>query len=144
MKNLIQLFVVFAVFTGAISCKDSNASAATDTATVQEKGTIKVLAPQAMHEVLKESPTAQLVDVRTDQEYKVSHLRDAQNICVTDSDFKEKVQGLDKNKPVYVYCKSGGRSGRAAKILQDMGFKEIYDLDGGITKWNNESLETEQ
>mgnify|MGYP003115267238 CR=1 FL=1 len=85
----------------------------------------------------------QLVDVRTPEEYGVSHLKDAQNICVTEDDFKEKVAGLDKDKPVYVYCKKGGRSARASKILQEMGFKEVYDLQGGITAWEEEGLQTD-
>lgn len=84
----------------------------------------------------------QLVDVRTPDEYGVSHLKDAQNICVTEANFKEKVQKLDKSKPVYVYCKKGGRSAKAAKILIEMGFKEVYDLQGGITAWESEGLKT--
>ena len=84
----------------------------------------------------------QLVDVRTPEEFGVSHLKDAQNICVTEGDFKAKVASLDKDKPVYLYCKKGGRSARAAKILQELGFKEVYDLQGGITAWEAEGLET--
>ena len=43
---------------------------------------------------------------------------------------------LDKEKPIAVYCKSGGRSGGASKLLLELGFKEIYDLEGGILNWN--------
>ena len=85
----------------------------------------------------------QLVDVRTPEEYGASHLRDAQNICVTEADFEEKVKGLDKSKPIYVYCKKGGRSAKAAQILAEMGFTEIYDLQGGITAWDEKGLETD-
>ena len=74
----------------------------------------------------------------------MSHLKDAQNICVTTDDFKEKVKELDKNKPVYLYCKKGGRSAKAAEILADLGFKEIYDLQGGITNWEESGFETEK
>ena len=84
----------------------------------------------------------QIVDVRTPEEFGASHLKDAQNICVTEDDFKEKIKSLDKNKPVYVYCKKGGRSAKAAEILAEMGFTEIYDLQGGITAWDLEGLET--
>ncbi|QIE59122.1 rhodanese-like domain-containing protein [Rasiella rasia] len=92
----------------------------------------------------KSNQGLQVLDVRTPEEYGVSHLKDAQNICVTENDFKEKVEGLDKEKPVYVYCKKGGRSARAAKILVEMGFKEVYDLQGGITAWESEGLETSE
>ncbi|RDK83266.1 rhodanese-like domain-containing protein [Marinirhabdus gelatinilytica] len=92
----------------------------------------------------KKESSLQLVDVRTAEEYGVSHLKDAQNICVTDDDFQEKVKTLDKDKPVYVYCKKGGRSSRAAEILSEMGFTQIYDLSGGITAWEEEGLQTTQ
>jgi len=74
----------------------------------------------------------------------VSHLKNAQNICVTNNDFQEKVKKLDKNKPVYVYCEKGGRSANAAKILTEMGFKKVYDLQGGITNWEESGLETQK
>lgn len=105
---------------------------------------VTVISPQQMRETLNEDKMLQLLDVRTIEEYEVGHLRDSQNICVTDSDFKEKAAKLDKNKPVYVYCKKGGRSAKAAIILTEMGFKEIYDLDGGITAWDEAGLETEK
>ena len=110
----------------------------------QSKGEIvEVMAPKAMYEVLKEAPYAQLIDVRTKDEYGVSHLKNSQNICITDDDFKTKVASLDKNAPIYVYCKKGGRSARAAKVLKEMGFTKIYDLQGGITAWDKARLDKE-
>jgi rhodanese-related sulfurtransferase len=105
---------------------------------------IQVVSPQEVYDAVfnKSNASLQLVDVRTAEEYGVSHLKDAQNICVTEDDFKEKVKDLDREKPVYVYCRSGGRSARAAEILAEMGFTEIYDLDGGITAWKENGLET--
>jgi len=105
---------------------------------------VQAVSPQEVYEAVynKNNSSLQLVDVRTADEYGVSHLKDAQNICVTEDDFKEKVKTLDKEKPVYVYCKSGGRSARAAKILAEMGFTQIYDLAGGITAWEEDGLET--
>jgi rhodanese-related sulfurtransferase len=72
----------------------------------------------------------------------VNHLKNAQNICVTDDDFKQQVNVLDKEKPVYVYCRSGKRSARAAEILKEMGFTKVYDLQGGIMEWQENDLET--
>lgn len=54
----------------------------------------------------------------------------------------QQMEKLDKEKPVYIYCRSGGRSGKAAKQLADEGFTEIYDLDGGILEWNKKNLPT--
>ena len=106
--------------------------------------TIEVVAPKAMYEILLKDPSAQLVDVRTKDEFAVSHLKDAQNICVTDNDFKQKVAFLDRSKPVYVYCKKGGRSAQASKILKQMGFTKIFDLQGGITNWEQQQLSTQK
>jgi rhodanese-related sulfurtransferase len=61
---------------------------------------------------------------------------------VTDDDFKQQVNVLDKEKPVYVYCRSGKRSARAAEILKEMGFTKVYDLQGGIMEWQENDLET--
>ena len=127
------LFIlVCAILMAFQSCKEESTSA------------IEVISPQEVYDaVYSKDTSAQLVDVRTDAEYTVSHLKNAQNICVTNNDFKEKVKTLNKNEPVYVYCKKGGRSAQAAKILTEMGFKKVYDLQGGITNWEEKGLETE-
>jgi thioredoxin 1 len=77
----------------------------------------------------------QLLDVRTKQEYTEGHLKESKNIDYNAQNFDEQIDALDKNKPVYVYCLSGGRSNAASKELLAKGFKEVYDLDGGIRKW---------
>ena len=77
----------------------------------------------------------QLVDVRTPTEFASGHLENAININVNEANFKTKMEALDKSKPILVYCKSGGRSGRACGQLKEMGFTIITDLDGGITDW---------
>ncbi|MGY5353324.1 rhodanese-like domain-containing protein [Wenyingzhuangia sp. IMCC45467] len=79
----------------------------------------------------------QLVDVRTAAEYKQGAINKAKNINVLSADFLEKTKQLDKNKPVYLYCRSGKRSQKALKILQKHGFKEVYDLEGGYLNWQS-------
>lgn len=104
---------------------------------------IKVLPPAEFNKAvtLEDNSILQLIDVRTAEEFEVGHLKDSQNICVTKDDFQEKVKTLQKDKPVYVYCKKGGRSAQAAKILRDLGFTKVYDLEGGITSWTQDGLE---
>ena len=77
----------------------------------------------------------QLVDVRTPEEYQAGHIGNALNINFRDADFKEKMDKLDKSKPVAVYCGVGGRSGKTVTLLNQLGFKTVYDLQGGITAW---------
>lgn len=100
---------------------------------------ITVITVEEVREALDDN--IQLIDVRTMEEFSEGHLINARNICVTDDDFEEKASKLDKNSPVYLYCRSGKRSARAAEILQKMGFTEIYDIEGGFLKWEENDYE---
>ena len=84
-------------------------------------------------------PDVQLVDVRTPEEFAEGHLENAINIDITADDFDTKIAALDKEKPVMVYCKAGGRSAKASSRLNELGFKNISDLEGGIINWNSEN-----
>lgn len=78
----------------------------------------------------------QLVDVRTAEEFAAGHIGHAVNYNIIDSQtFLKQIERLDKNKPVYLYCKMGGRSNRAALLLKENGFTEIYDYSGGYNNW---------
>ena len=96
----------------------------------------------AKYEKNMAQPDVQLVDVRTPEEFSEGHLENAINIDVTADDFDAKVANLDKEKPVMVYCKSGGRSAKASARLKELGFKTITDLEGGITNWKSEEKPT--
>ena len=80
-------------------------------------------------------PGIQLIDVRTPEEFAEYHIEGAQNIDISSKNFEEQIQQLDKNEPVYVYCRSGKRSNDAAQKMQKMGFQKIFDLQGGILEW---------
>ncbi len=101
---------------------------------------VHIVSPTQANSVFQKKGTFQLVDVRTAEEYSSGHILNSKNICSTDEDFEENVKTLDKNVPIYVYCKKGGRSSKAAAKLSALGFKEIYDIEGGITAWENEKL----
>ena len=78
----------------------------------------------------------QLVDVRTPEEYKKGHLGHALNIDYYDKKgFAASFDSLNKELPVYLYCRSGFRSKKAAMKLIAMGFKKVYDLKGGLNNW---------
>jgi rhodanese-related sulfurtransferase len=97
---------------------------------------VKVLNPDMFEQKLQTS-NVQLIDVRTPEEFTEGHLPNAINIDVNGSDFITKTSKLDKDKPVMVYCKMGGRSAKAAANLKEQGFKDVSDLDGGITSWKD-------
>ncbi|EDP97546.1 rhodanese-like domain-containing protein [Kordia algicida OT-1] len=78
----------------------------------------------------------QLVDVRTKFEYTSGHIEKAINIDFFDrANFNENFASFDREKPIYLYCRSGNRSQRAAKKLVANGFQKIYDLKGGYKAW---------
>jgi len=89
------------------------------------------LAPQEFIAKVKTTKNAQLLDVRTPQEWEAGKIASSNCINVNDATFKQQIEKLDKNKPVFVYCAAGGRSSKAAPILQQAGFKYIYNLTGG-------------
>ena len=84
----------------------------------------------------KISKDIQLVDVRTPKEFKEGHIGNAVNIDVNSPDFIANLQQLNKNKKVYVYCRTGKRSAMAAKKMDSLGFKKIYNLPVGIVGWD--------
>jgi rhodanese-related sulfurtransferase len=100
----------------------------------QEK-TINRVVGQSEFKVLLKVKDVQLIDVRTIDEFKGGHIGDAKNIDFNSPDFKVQLNKLAKNKPVLVYCHSGGRSGKTASLLNELGFKEVYDFQSGYSKW---------
>jgi rhodanese-related sulfurtransferase len=105
----------------------------------QNKGdNLQLLEPKEFLAKFKATKDAQLLDVRTPEEVAEGALEGAQNINFYDADFKDKLSKLDKNKPVFVYCRSGGRSGKCAQMCKDMGFKEIYDMKGGWLNYSSQ------
>jgi len=81
---------------------------------------------------------AVLIDVRTNDEYSSGYIENSLNIDYLSIDFNQNVEELDKNTPIVLYCRSGKRSSRSANILSKLGFKEVYNLHGGILDWIEE------
>jgi len=90
---------------------------------------------------LIEKGEGQIVDVRTPEEWLSGIISGAIKINFYAKDFQDQITKLDKEKPVFVYCKIGGRSAQAAKQMQDAGFKQVYNLLGGITAWDDAQKE---
>jgi rhodanese-related sulfurtransferase len=106
------------------------------TACAQGNSQPQMLPVDDFEKKLASTTVKQVVDVRTQDEYSSGHLVGAVLIDYYKKDFKASVSKLDKNKPVFVYCASGGRSGSAAEVLEELGFKQIYDLKGGMNAWS--------
>ncbi|MFT5645603.1 MAG: phage shock protein E [Aureispira sp.] len=85
---------------------------------------------------VKETTSVQLIDVRTADEFAGGTIGTAANIDFLGENFKEEMGNLDLERPVFVFCARGSRSGKASEICKELGFKTIYDLDGGYTAWS--------
>ncbi len=119
MKRIIS--TIF--FTGLIACSQLHAQ---DIKQVSADEFEKAIGNQGI----------QVLDVRTAGEYQGGHLKKAFLADWTNqAQFKDRTQYLDKTKPVYVYCLSGGRSAAAAQWLQEQGYSNVYSLKGGINAW---------
>ncbi|TGV01252.1 rhodanese-like domain-containing protein [Flavivirga rizhaonensis] len=126
-RLLIFLCTLFGVY--VTSCKQSSS-----------KGIIKVVSPKVVRALLAEN-TVQLVDVRTPKEFNEGHIEGAKNIDFFSDTFDSEIKKFDKTKSIILYCKSGYRSAKSSKKLRHAGFTEIYDLEGGITKWKKKGFE---
>ncbi len=89
------------------------------------------LGPADFVQKIKATEQPQLLDVRSPMEWEDGKIGSSHCVSHNDPAFATAVAKLDKNKPVYVYCRSGGRSPIAAKALIDLGFLEVYNLQGG-------------
>ena len=89
--------------------------------------------------LLQEKPGV-ILDVRTTEEFSSGYIENASFINFYDDDFLEKASWIKKGQPIYVYCHAGGRSSKAAMKLISLGFKEVYNLVGGYSKWLSDDL----
>ncbi|WP_366187075.1 rhodanese-like domain-containing protein [Flavobacterium ovatum] len=125
-RNLIFLIPAFIL----LSCQKQHSQNRTivDAATFSKK--------------IEATEKPQIIDVRTPEEFEEEHLISAKNINWNGDNFDTEAEKLDKSKPVFVYCKSGGRSKKASAKLTELGFENIYELDGGFLQWSSEGLKS--
>lgn len=116
MKNIKKFFILFLFgsFIFSISCSN--------------RGYENINLNKAIKTV-NNSTNLVLLDVRTPEEYSSGNIPNSINIDILSSDFKSKIELLDKNKEYLVYCRSGNRSSIAASIMATNGFIKIYNLN---------------
>ena len=87
-------------------------------------------------ELMKDKENLLVLDVRTPGEVAEGKIEGATVIDFQGATFSSVIDQLDKEQPVLVYCAVGGRSGNTMALMKSKGFKEVYNLDGGIKAWN--------
>jgi phage shock protein E len=93
---------------------------------------------------LAADPTITVIDVRTPEEFAQGHLAGAAMIDFQSSAFAEDVAALDPSGRYLVYCRSGNRSAQAVTLMRELGFDEVYDMEGGIVAWSGADLPVER
>jgi thioredoxin 1 len=124
--NKLMSFIFTVVVLTLVSCANSQAPQKVDFS----------LSPQEFEAKMKSLSDAPVIDVRTPKEFAEGTIEGAKNINWKDAAFVERIQAYDKEQPIMVYCLVGGRSGEAAALMREKGFKEVYELQGGMMKWN--------
>lgn len=98
---------------------------------------MKDISQQTWFNLLENNDNAVIVDVRTPEEWNEGIIENALTSNIfDDANFLGFLEGLDKDKEYFMYCRSGGRSGRACMMMDQMGFKTTYNLIGGMMSWS--------
>lgn len=133
-KKLLLFTLLWISLYSCVQKKQNN-----DAGEIVSTSNIELISPDDFNKIDEETL---LIDVRTPEEFASGHIKNAINIDFKNQKFKNRLEEIDTDQEVYIYCRSGGRSGRAAKMMQEMGFKKIYDLEGGILNWEKNGYNT--
>ncbi len=101
------------------------------------------LSVKDFQEKLKQTSSPAIIDVRSSEEFKQGHLKGALNMNWNDKEFYTRLESVKKNDTCFVYCLSGGRSSSAAQKMREMGYKQVYEMKGGLLTWRSASLPEE-
>jgi len=82
-----------------------------------------------------------LIDVRTEEEIRISKISGSINIDFDSKSFYDSLLTLNKSKKYFIYCRSGRRSTITVNYMRENGFYESYNVDGGINSWKNQKLD---
>ena len=81
-----------------------------------------------------------LLDIRTPEEFGEGHIEGASNLDFYSSGFRADLDSLDKDGVYFIYCRSGSRTSQTKILMESLGFKNVYDLRGGILAWSSANL----
>lgn len=104
---------------------------------------VRLLDPAAAVEIMrqnKDNPAFVILDVRTEQEFRQGYIQGAALLDYYAPDFRERFAELDRDATIFTYCRSGNRSSHVLKMADDLEFRNVYDLRGGILAWREAGL----
>ena len=103
---------------------------------------VKNISAKQAKELIDNEKDVFILDVRTKEEYRESHIKDSNLIPI--QELEHNINKIPKDRKVVVHCASGKRSAQACEILKDKGLKELYNIEGGIRKWQKEGYPVEK
>jgi phage shock protein E len=139
-RKIFFLLISTLLLVGVLSgCSSVTTEANKESRAVSKKASFNNITPEEAKKRLDSEKGIILLDVRTKEEYDSGHIKDS--ILTPVDNLKEEAESKlkDKEATIFVYCRSGNRSTAAAKILVDLGYKNVYNL-GGINKWPYEII----
>ncbi|MEA2024332.1 MAG: rhodanese-like domain-containing protein [Actinomycetota bacterium] len=97
---------------------------------------IELVSPAAAAQVIADDPADLVIlDIRTLEEFNEARLADAIMVDFYADDFADQLDTLDKDVPYVMYCRTGNRTSEAVKTMKELGFVEVYEIEGGIVNW---------
>lgn len=148
LKNLFFVKVAFLLLLLVNACTDNSnqANDQADTTSTADAALVRFeterldLMAADVASLIEEQPEYIILDIRTPEEYTEGHIANALNINFYADDFKAQLAALDREQTYIVHCRSGGRSGKAVPMMEELGFRKVIHLAGGIKDWEASSL----
>ena len=139
MRRIIQFIVIAAVFgLGASAFAAEKEKKETVLKTISSRDAYKLIQAE------KGNTNFLLLDIRTSDEFKMSHINGAVNIDFYAENFRDQLDQLVKTKKILIYCRTGNRSGKTLPVMSELGFREVYNMAGGIKDWELNGYEVVQ
>jgi rhodanese-related sulfurtransferase len=137
MPVIIVIFLLTLLLTTGCAQATTQTSSppGTTASPTPDVATITTLDADSLIQKNRGNPDFVILDVRTADEFNSGHIAGAINIDYYSPEFKSNIGTLDKNKQYLIYCRTGIRGAAAARIMLDLGFKEVQNLAGGIEQW---------
>ncbi len=135
MKGRSHSFILLISVFSLAACAQNNKNQAPELATEQTAPIAMNINTDEFARLMQEKKDAIILDIRTDEEVAAGFIEGKTQIDFYDAAFKDKVSAFDRNTPIMLYCRSAGRSTQALGMMTEMGFKEVYNLEGGFEAW---------
>lgn len=121
---------------GGVGCVHTPSSGpAKDTGVLPEYGTISTEEALTVIQALEDDNRFVLLDIRTPAEVEAGHIPGAADLDFYSDTFRDDLAQLDRDRIYLIYCRTGNRTGQTYRIMEDLGFDAVYDMEDGITQW---------